>query len=80
MWSGGRSRLLQTRVAGECVAILRWAAGHDPDDRDLSDLVGELAVHSEAFRTRWAAPEVRTRRRSDARPITRILRWKLAAA
>jgi hypothetical protein len=34
--------------------ILRWAAGRDPDDRDLSDLVGELATHSEAFRTRWA--------------------------
>src|SRR5438093_1406482 len=47
------------RVAGECVAILRWAAGRDPDDRDLSDLVGELATHSEAFRTRWAAHDVR---------------------
>jgi transcriptional regulator with XRE-family HTH domain len=47
------------RVAGECVAILRWAAGRDPDDRDLSDLVGELAIHSEAFRTRWAAHDVR---------------------
>ena len=66
------------RVAGECVAILRWAAGRHPDDRDLSDLLGELAAHSEAFRTRWAAPEVRTRGRSDARPISRILGWKLA--
>jgi hypothetical protein len=47
------------RVAGECVAILRWAAGRDPDDRDLSDLVGELATHSEAFRARWAAHDVR---------------------
>jgi MmyB-like transcription regulator ligand binding domain len=37
------------RVAGECVAILRWAAGRDPDDRDLLDLVGELATLSEAF-------------------------------
>src|SRR5436305_493082 len=43
------------RVAGECVAILRWAAVRDPHDRDLSDLVGELATHSEAFRTRWPA-------------------------
>jgi hypothetical protein len=41
------------------VAILRWAAGRDPDDRDLSDLVGELATHSEAFRTHWAAHDVR---------------------
>jgi transcriptional regulator with XRE-family HTH domain len=47
------------RVAGECVAILRWAVGRDPDDRDLSDLVDELATQSEAFRTRWAAHDVR---------------------
>ena len=47
------------RVAGECVAILRWAAGRDPDDRELSDLVGELATHSDLFRTRWAAHDVR---------------------
>jgi hypothetical protein len=46
-------------VAGECVAILRSAAGRDPHDRDLSDLVDELAAHSEAFRTRWAAHDVR---------------------
>jgi transcriptional regulator with XRE-family HTH domain len=47
------------RVADWCVAILRWATGRDPHDRDLSDLVGELATHSEAFRTRWAAHDVR---------------------
>jgi transcriptional regulator with XRE-family HTH domain len=47
------------RAASDTVAILRWAAGHDPHDRDLSDLVGELATQSEAFRTRWAAHNVR---------------------
>ena len=47
------------RVAGECVAILRWSVGRDPDDRDLSDLVGDLASHSEEFRTLWAAHDVR---------------------
>jgi transcriptional regulator with XRE-family HTH domain len=47
------------RAAGETVAILRWAAGHDPHDRELSDLVGELATQSEAFRTRWAQHNVR---------------------
>ena len=47
------------RVADWCVATLRWAAGRDPHDRDLSDLVGELATHNEAFRTRWAAHDVR---------------------
>jgi transcriptional regulator with XRE-family HTH domain len=46
-------------VAAECVAILRWAAGRDPYARDLSDLVGELATQSEAFRTRWATHDVR---------------------
>jgi transcriptional regulator with XRE-family HTH domain len=47
------------RVANETVAILRSAAGRDPYDRDLSDLVGELATQSAAFRTRWAAHNVR---------------------
>jgi len=39
--------------------ILRAAAGRDPNDRELSDLVGELATKSDAFRTRWAAHNVR---------------------
>jgi transcriptional regulator with XRE-family HTH domain len=47
------------RGATETVAVLRWAAGRDPHDRDLSDLVGELATRSDAFRTRWAAHDVR---------------------
>ena len=34
-------------------------AGRDPYDRGLSDLVGELSTQSEAFRTRWAAHNVR---------------------
>ena len=47
------------RAATETVAILRWAAGRDARDRDLSDLVGELATRSDAFRARWAAHNVR---------------------
>src|SRR3954451_23426784 len=47
------------RVASETVAILRSAAGRDPHNRELSDLVGELATKSETFRTRWAAHNVR---------------------
>jgi hypothetical protein len=47
------------RVASESVAILRSAAGRDPYDRELSDLVGELATQSEAFRNRWATHNVR---------------------
>jgi transcriptional regulator with XRE-family HTH domain len=47
------------RAAGETVAVLRAAAASDPDDRDLSDLVGELSTKSDEFRTLWAAHNVR---------------------
>jgi hypothetical protein len=47
------------RVASESVAILRSAAGRDPYNRELSDLVGELATQSDAFRSQWAAHNVR---------------------
>ncbi len=47
------------RIANETVAIMRRTAGADPLDRRLSELVGELSVRSEAFRTRWAAHDVR---------------------
>ncbi|WP_344113955.1 helix-turn-helix transcriptional regulator [Kribbella alba] len=46
-------------VANDTVAILRAEAGRDPHDRDLSDLVGQLATRSEDFRLRWAAHNVR---------------------
>jgi transcriptional regulator with XRE-family HTH domain len=47
------------RAATDVVAVLRSAAGRDPYDRSLSDLVGELSTQSEAFRTRWATHNVR---------------------
>ena len=47
------------RAASDTVGVLRSAAGRDPYDRDLSDLVGELSTQSEAFRTHWAAHNVR---------------------
>ena len=65
------------RVAGECVAILRWAAGRDPYDRDLSELVGELATQSEAFRTRWATHDVRFHN-SGVKPST--IPWSASSA
>jgi transcriptional regulator with XRE-family HTH domain len=46
-------------TARSTVAVLRSASGRDPYDRGLSDLVGELATRSDAFRTRWAAHDVR---------------------
>jgi len=47
------------RAASDVVAILRTAAGREPDDRDLIELVGELSTQSDEFRTRWAAHNVR---------------------
>ncbi len=50
------------RAASDSVANLRTEAGRNPYDRELSDLVGELATRSEEFRTRWAAHHVRFHR------------------
>jgi hypothetical protein len=47
------------RAARDCVAILRSEAGRHPHDRELSDLVGQLATQSEEFRGLWAAHNVR---------------------
>jgi len=47
------------RAARDCVALLRLEAGRHPLDRELSDLVGELATKSEEFRVQWAAHNVR---------------------
>jgi transcriptional regulator with XRE-family HTH domain len=46
-------------VAHATVALLRSEAGHDPSNRELTDLVGELATRSQEFRTGWAAHNVR---------------------
>ena len=47
------------RAARDCVAILRSEVGRHPHDRELSDLVGQLATQSEEFRRLWAAHNVR---------------------
>jgi len=49
-WDGG---------AGATVALLRAAAGREPGDRLLRELVGELSTSSSDFRTLWAAHDVR---------------------
>lgn len=41
------------------VANLRTAAGIDPHDKGLHDLVGELSTRSDDFRRRWGAHNVR---------------------
>jgi transcriptional regulator with XRE-family HTH domain len=46
-------------VARDVVAALRAAAGRNPDDRALTDLVGELSTRSDEFRRYWARHDVR---------------------
>ncbi|SOD90828.1 helix-turn-helix domain-containing protein [Streptomyces sp. Ag109_G2-15] len=46
----------------EGVATLRTHAGPDTDDPRLRDLVGDLSLRSERFRTLWARHDVRPRR------------------
>ena len=59
--SGLVQLLLQT---GECVAMLRWAAGRDPDDRDLS------GPRRRARRTQRGVPHPLGRARgTDARSL-----------
>ncbi|WP_436531767.1 helix-turn-helix transcriptional regulator [Actinoplanes sp. HUAS TT8] len=46
-------------AADMLVANLRTAAGKDPHDKGLHDLVGELSTRSDDFRRRWGAHNVR---------------------
>lgn len=46
------------RAADDTVGVLRSAAGRDPFDKGLTELVGELSTRSEEFRRRWAAHHV----------------------
>lgn len=60
------------RTARDMVAVLRAAAGRDPYDKALSDLVGELSTRSEEFRTLWATHDVlfhRTGRKNLHHPV-----------
>jgi transcriptional regulator with XRE-family HTH domain len=45
-------------IAHAAVGSLRAEAGRAPDDRALTELVGELSVRSQEFRVRWAAHDV----------------------
>jgi hypothetical protein len=42
------------QVAGDCLAMLRLYAGRHPDDPQLTELIGELSLHSDTFRRMWA--------------------------
>ena len=47
------------RAASTNVAILRREAGRHTHDKGIAELVGELSMRSDEFRTRWAAHNVR---------------------
>ncbi|MFE0463976.1 helix-turn-helix transcriptional regulator [Kitasatospora sp. NPDC058965] len=49
-------------AADASAANLRTAAGRNPRDKALTDLIGELAARSDAFSTRWSAHQVRLHR------------------
>lgn len=50
------------KAANDTVGVLRVAAGKDPHDRAVQDLVGELSTRSEEFRARWARHDVHEHR------------------
>lgn len=54
-------------IADATAGILRLQAGKNPFDREISDLVGELATRSEDFRHRWARHDVRLHARGHKR-------------
>jgi transcriptional regulator with XRE-family HTH domain len=47
------------RVAADIVSQLRAETGHNPDDRELNQLIGELTTRSQKFSTLWATHNVR---------------------
>ena len=55
-------------IADAAVGSLRAEAGRAPDDRARTELVGQLALRSDEFRTRWAAHNV-TYYRTGAQPF-----------
>ncbi|RKR29902.1 helix-turn-helix transcriptional regulator [Arthrobacter oryzae] len=49
-------------AADSTVASLRTAAGRNPHDTGLTNLIGELVTRSDSFRSRWSAHNVRLHR------------------
>ena len=54
-------------IARSAVAALRIAAAQNPHDRQLMNLIGELSMRSEPFRTMWAAQDVYVHRHGTKR-------------
>ncbi|WP_328468942.1 helix-turn-helix transcriptional regulator [Actinoplanes sp. NBC_00393] len=56
-----------TPVARSAVAALHIAAAQNPDDQQLANLIGELSMRSDAFRTWWADQDVYVHRHGRKR-------------
>jgi len=68
-------------VAADTVAFLRLTAAEDPDDAQLVELIGELSLHSAAFRKLWARHDVKAKtfgvKRYDHPQVGRLdLHWE----
>lgn len=55
------------RSANSVVASMRIAAGQNPRDTRLTDLIGELVTRSDDFRQRWSAHDVKHHRAGSKR-------------
>jgi transcriptional regulator with XRE-family HTH domain len=55
------------RMARFAVGALRIEAGKSPYDRELSNLIGELSIRSDAFRVMWGSHDVHVFRDSTKR-------------
>jgi len=55
------------RIAKDSAAMLRLEAGHNPHDKALIELVGELSTRSELFRREWASHDVKFHRSGHKR-------------
>ncbi|MDP9693742.1 UNVERIFIED_ORG: transcriptional regulator with XRE-family HTH domain [Arthrobacter globiformis] len=70
------------RAANVNVAILRREAGRNPHDKRIAELVGELSMRSDEFRTRWAAHNVRRHysgTKTFSHPVVGLLELTYAA-
>jgi transcriptional regulator with XRE-family HTH domain len=54
-------------MARFAVGALRIEAGRNPDDRELTNLIGELSTRSDAFRVMWGSHDVHVFRESTKR-------------
>jgi transcriptional regulator with XRE-family HTH domain len=55
------------QAADSTVASMRSAAGRNPHDKPLTDIIGELVTRSDEFRYRWSAHNVRFHRTGTKR-------------